>query len=201
MIELIDVKGKIITADAMHCQKETAKAIIANGGDYLLQLKSNQKSIYEDFKNIYEEKLINENDFERYFKEWEKLTDVIAVIRIVEENKKTRKENSLYITSLNTELSKIAKHIRNHWCIESMHNILDVSFNEDKCYLGSKNSQENMNTLRKFATMIHKKYKEEKGKSVKSISNNMFKCLINENHLLDVIEFAKNKYIIQEDIR
>lgn len=201
MIELIDVKGKIITADAMHCQKETAKAIIANGGDYLLQLKSNQKSIYEDFKNIYEEKLINENDFERYFKEWEKLTDVIAVIRIVEENKKTRKENSLYITSLNTESSKIAKHIRNHWCIESMHNILDVSFNEDKCYLGSKNSQENMNTLRKFATMIHKKYKEEKGKSVKSISNNMFKCLINENHLLDVIEFAKNKYIIQEDIR
>ncbi len=101
----------------------------------------------------------------------------------------------MYITSINGELKEIAKHIRNHWSIESMHHILDVSFSEDKCYLGSKNAQENMNILRKFATMIHKNYKEEKGKSVKSISNNMFKCLINEKQLLDVIEFAKNKYI------
>ncbi len=55
MLEIIDIKGKIITADALHCQKETARAIVENGGEYLIQLKSNQKNIYEDFKIIYEE--------------------------------------------------------------------------------------------------------------------------------------------------
>ena len=40
LIDMLDVKGKIITADAMHCQKETAEKIINNGGDYVLQLKA-----------------------------------------------------------------------------------------------------------------------------------------------------------------
>ena len=78
-----------------------------------------------------------------------------------------------------------------------MHHILDVTFNEDKCYLGSKNAQENMNILRKFSVMIHKNYKEKNeknGKKVKSIRNNMFLCLINEEHLLEVINFAQSKY-------
>ena len=41
LIEMLDIEGKIITADAMHCQKETAEKIIAKKGDYVLQLKTN----------------------------------------------------------------------------------------------------------------------------------------------------------------
>lgn len=41
LVEVLDVEGIIITADAMHCQKETAKTIVDNGGDYVLQLKAN----------------------------------------------------------------------------------------------------------------------------------------------------------------
>lgn len=48
LIELLDVEGTIITADAMHCQKETAETIINNKGDYVLQLKANQGNFYQD---------------------------------------------------------------------------------------------------------------------------------------------------------
>jgi predicted transposase YbfD/YdcC len=41
LIELLDVKGCLIVADALNCQKETAKVIIENGGDYLLSVKDN----------------------------------------------------------------------------------------------------------------------------------------------------------------
>ena len=42
LIDELDIKGAIVTMDAMHCQKETAERIIDNGGDYVLQLKSNK---------------------------------------------------------------------------------------------------------------------------------------------------------------
>ena len=35
LIELLDIKGCLIVADALNCQKEPARAIIQNGGDYL----------------------------------------------------------------------------------------------------------------------------------------------------------------------
>lgn len=62
LIEMLDVKGLIITADAMHCQKETAKTIVDNGGDYVLQLKANQKSFYEDVYAMFDDKYIDEAD-------------------------------------------------------------------------------------------------------------------------------------------
>ena len=46
LIDMLDVKDKVITADAMHCQKETAARIIENQGDYVLQLKANQGNFY-----------------------------------------------------------------------------------------------------------------------------------------------------------
>ena len=52
LIEMLDIEGIVITADAMHCQKETAKTIIDNKGDYVLQLKANQGKFYEDVYGI-----------------------------------------------------------------------------------------------------------------------------------------------------
>lgn len=48
MLNLLDVKGKTITADAMHCQKATCKKIIDAGGHYVLGLKENQKTLFND---------------------------------------------------------------------------------------------------------------------------------------------------------
>lgn len=61
LIDLINVKGKVITADAMHCQKETVKKIIDKKCDYVLQVKGNQGTLSDDIKLMFTD-LIN-SDF------------------------------------------------------------------------------------------------------------------------------------------
>ena len=58
MLEYLDIKNKVITADAMHCQKETCDKIIKKKGDYVFALKENQKNLYNDIKLFFE----NETD-------------------------------------------------------------------------------------------------------------------------------------------
>lgn len=64
LIELLDIKGAVLTMDAMHCQKETAELIIDNGGDYVLQLKGNQGNFYKDVYAMFDDKYIDETDKE-----------------------------------------------------------------------------------------------------------------------------------------
>ena len=50
LLRLLDIQGCIVTTDAMSCQKATAAQIIAQGGDYVLAVKENQKHLYEDIQ-------------------------------------------------------------------------------------------------------------------------------------------------------
>lgn len=218
LIEMLDVKGMIITADAMHCQKETAKAIVENGGDYVLQLKSNQKNFYEDVYAMFDDKYIDESDkrceyeiykvqekghgrietrtcyvlneiafFTDYLATWKGLKKIFAIVREVEKDGKVTKETSCYLSSKNTTAEKLLEYTRNHWKIESMHHILDVTFDEDRCKLLSKRAQENMNIFRKMGVSIHKKYLKDKKQTVKS---NMFNCLLNDKLLIEILQFC-----------
>ena len=64
LLEMLEIKGCIVTIDAMGTQTEIAKSIIDNGGDYILALKENQKTLYNDVKlyldDIYQEKRLLE---------------------------------------------------------------------------------------------------------------------------------------------
>ena len=64
LIELLDIKGAVLTMDAMHCQKETAELVIDNGGDYVLQLKGNQGNFYKDVYAMFDDKYMDETDKE-----------------------------------------------------------------------------------------------------------------------------------------
>lgn len=55
LLELLDVKDAVVSLDAMHCQKNTAVAIRAAGADYLLAVKDNQPSLYEDIKLFFDD--------------------------------------------------------------------------------------------------------------------------------------------------
>lgn len=216
LIDMLDVEGLIITADAMHCQKETAKKIIENGGDYVLQLKANQKSFYEDVYAMFDDKYMSETDkeceyeiyktqekkhgrietrtcyvlnevafFTDYVDTWKGLKKIFAVKRKVEKDEKISEEMSCYLSSKNASAKELLEYTRNHWQIESMHHILDVTFDEDRCKLLSKRAQENMNIFRKMGVSIHKNYLKGKKQTVKS---NMFNCLLNDSHLLEILQ-------------
>ena len=215
LVQMLDVKGIVITADAMHCQKETAETIVNNGGDYVLQLKANQKNFYDDVYAMFDDKYMDETDknceyeiyktqekshgrietrtcyvlneiafFTDYLANWKGLKKIFAVVREVEKENKITKEISCYLSSKNTTAENLLSYTRKHWEIESMHHILDVTYDEDRCKLLSQRAQENLNIFRKMGISIHKKYLKDKKQTVKS---NMFNCLLNDNLLLEVI--------------
>lgn len=62
LIEQINIKGAVLTLNAMHCQKETAEQILKNGGDYVLQLKANQGKFYEEVYAMFYDKYMNMAD-------------------------------------------------------------------------------------------------------------------------------------------
>ena len=215
LVQMLDVKGMVITADAMHCQKETAETIVNNGGDYVLQLKANQKNFYDDVYAMFDDKYMDEADknceyeiyktqekshgrietrtcyvlneiafFTDYLANWKGLKKIFAVVREVERENKITKEISCYLSSKNTTAENLLSYTRKHWEIESMHHILDVTYDEDRCKLLSQRAQENLNIFRKMGISIHKKYLKNKKQTIKS---NMFNCLLNDNLLLEVI--------------
>ena len=218
LVEMLNIEGLVVTADAMHCQKETAEIIIKNKGDYVLQLKANQGRFYEDVYAMFDDKYMNEADkdceyetystiekghgriekrtcyvlneiafFTDYLAEWKELKKIFAVKREVERNGEKSIEISCYLSSKNTTAENLLSYTRKHWEIESMHHILDVTYDEDRSKLLTKRAQENINIFRKMGVSIHKNYLKEKKQTVKS---SMFNCLLNDSHLMEILQFC-----------
>lgn len=221
LISMLNIDGMVITADAMHCQKETAETIVKNKGDYVLQLKANQGNFYKDIYAMFDDEYMDKvdsnceyetfrtiekshgkiekrtcyvlNEFEYftdYIAEWAGLKKVFAIKREVERNGEKTTEISCYLSSKNATAEQLMIYTRNHWQIESMHHILDVTYDEDKCRLLTQRAQENINIFRKMGISIHKNYLQNKKQTVKS---NMFNCLLNDTLLTEILQFCNNR--------
>ena len=215
LLTLIDITGKIVTADAMHCQTETAAAIIDAGGDYALGLKGNQETFFNEVSTYIEDCIAdqtievesaqtfekNRDRIERrtcykaptldWFEnkdDWKGLTSVFAIHRKTTIKNETSEEMSFYISSLDESPERFLEIVREHWKIESMHYQLDVVFSEDDCRILSSNGQKAVSIFRKMALCLHKSYIENNVTKTKpSVAGNMFKALISTDHLLKII--------------
>jgi predicted transposase YbfD/YdcC len=213
ILDYIDVKGKIITTDALHCQRETCAKIVddEHGGDYVIGLKGNQETLHDDAALFFYDEINNESiethketelnggrienrtcrktkdiDFLSYH-EWPGLKSIFEVRRIITSKNGSTKtdETSYYISSLDTTAEEFLHISRAHWKIESMHWMLDEDFSEDKCELLSENGQKSLNIFRKFALFIHKTFMDKQPKK-RSIKSNLLRCLVSESALLEV---------------
>jgi predicted transposase YbfD/YdcC len=176
LLDMIDIEGDLVSADAMGCQKDIAEKIIKKGADYVLALKGNQTSLHEDVTFYFEqEKLscdicVREKDHGRierreYFLEtnigwlkqrhdWKGLQAIGAVRSRVEEKGSVRDETRYFITSL-TDPKAFADAVRGHWSIENqLHWMLDVVFREDASRARKDNSPLNLNVLRKVSLSV-----------------------------------------------
>lgn len=188
LLELLVLKGCIVTIDAMGCQKAIAKNIIEAEADYILMVKDNQPELASQVKKIFNLQKNNPKDETTSFghnrietrtceltdnltflddKElWPGLRS-IAKITSLRHDKQTGKsscEIRYYITSLAPDPTKISKSIRSHWGIENnLHWNLDVVFNEDKSLKKKDNSPANFNIVRKVALALLEKDKIQKG--------------------------------------
>ena len=210
MLDLLDVSGKTITADAMHCQKETCRKIVGKGGHYLLGLKGNQKALFDDAALFFkgdannadiEECRTSEKNAGRIEertcrkttklgwlegrKDWKGLATLVEIRRVFETKRGRSDETSYYITDLDKPAEELLRIARDHWKIESMHWMLDVVFSEDESRILSENGHKTLNALRKMALLIHKRFIAKHGKKT-SVKGHLLACLLDESLLEQV---------------
>lgn len=211
MLSYLNLNGKLLTADAMHCQRKTCALIVEKGGDYVLGLKENQKALRDDAAlffagqadqasmETYEtieknggrvekrrcKKLLDASWLVEQH-DWPGLRTVFAVERETKSSKGTTRETSYYITSSDKSAKDLLAAAREHWRIESMHWMLDAVFTEDACRLLEENAHLTLNAMRKYALAIHKRYLSMRKKKT-SMKRNMTDCLLNDALLLEVI--------------
>jgi predicted transposase YbfD/YdcC len=174
LLEMLDLKDAIVTADAMSCQTKIAARITEKEADYVISLKGNQSTLLGDVKLFFED-FTNECTHSRtlekghgriekreYFlsteiewlsqkADWANLNALGAVKSSVEEKGEIRLETRFFITSL-TNIEEFSQAVREHWGIENqLHWCLDVIFREDTSRARRDNSPLNLNVLRKTA--------------------------------------------------
>ena len=119
-------------------------------------------------------------------REWPALTCIGAVHTRFETDKGVTDEWHYYISSKVLTAEELLHHARTEWSVESMHWLLDVLFDEDRCRIQSKNIQQNLNMLRKAALNLIRIYKRETGAKL-PLNNIMFRALMNPYELLTVL--------------
>ena len=53
LIDMLDLAGAVVTADAMHCQRETAEKIVAKEADFVLMVKGNQETLQAELQSLW----------------------------------------------------------------------------------------------------------------------------------------------------
>jgi predicted transposase YbfD/YdcC len=186
LLELLDLKGALVTLDAMGCQKEIARAIVTGGGDYILAVKDNQPHLLEDIQETVGQALdgalpaavveqyttrerghgrqeersyvvVHRVEGVRDRQAWPKLTTVGMCYRERTVAGETSTEARYFIGSRRMKAGKYGEALRKHWGIENnLHWQLDVSFGEDGSRVQSRHGAENMAMLRKLALTLLK---------------------------------------------
>lgn len=213
LLKELNIEGTMIVADALNCQKETAEIIVNGKADYLLCVKDNHPNLKQDIADYIQDKSLQatmkklsktEKNRDRIETrtafvttniewisqraEWKKLCSIGAIHTEFETKKGKSSEWHYYISSCPLTPEQLLHHARMEWSVESMHWLLDVHFEEDRCRVEDKAVQQNLNMLRKAALNLIKLYKSETG-SKKALSNIMLDCLIDARNILRVLHF------------
>lgn len=179
LIDKLDIAGKIVTADAMSMQKDIIDKIRKKGGDFLIELKANQRSLrygVEDrlkgYMPLYSytegPELAHGRIETRTYRIYDGL-DIIADkekwggnMTIIEYESSTVKkstgthssEKRLYVSSIPADTPKPGTIVRNHWSIESMHWGLDYNLQQDNIKRKSTRAARNLDTIQRMVYSV-----------------------------------------------
>jgi predicted transposase YbfD/YdcC len=181
LLKLLDIRGAIVSIDAMGCQKNIAKIIQERGADYVFGLKGNhptlQREVLASFdaatcdrlaqstktfhaaadkghgRNEYRSVwVLNDGNWLSHSDEWPGLKAVVLVQSERTKRGHTTIERRAYISSLEAPAERMFELVRGHWHVENkLHWVLDVTFGEDRTKIAKKNGAENLALVRKIA--------------------------------------------------
>jgi predicted transposase YbfD/YdcC len=216
LLRLVDIKGAIVTIDAMGTQKAIAAEIIEGGGDYILALKGNQGSLHQgvidyvalhledDFAGMgarrytTEEKAHGREETRIYiqmpaprelpgFELWEGLKSIGVVISRTLRAGKESIEVRYYISSLPVSVKKFARAVRAHWGIENTcHWSLDITYREDESRTRNEHMRENLAWLYRFTLSLLKQHPGKQSLAMKRRS-----CGWSDDFLLEILIGAR----------
>ena len=212
LIEMLELEGCIVTIDAEGTQTEIARKIREKKADYILALKSNQPSLYEDVRLFFETEGPDSDYGVNYAKQisqghgrvevrecftcetidwlssrdkWAGLNGIGMIRAQIQKGETSSEQRHFFIYScknMSAERLLIAK--RSHWEIENgLHWVLDTTFREDESRARRDHSAENFNVLRHMAYNILKSDSSLKG----SFSDKQFKCLLDSSYLEKIL--------------
>ena len=185
LLEQIQIKGQIVTIDAMGTQKEIAEKIRNKRADYVLAVKESQGTLLEDLKLYFgnesiqkeireaksysctKEKAHGQMEKREYYqmddvqwlpgkKDWKGIKSIGMEKKTIEGEKGVREEYRYFISSLKPEKETFRRAVRGHWSVESMHWHLDVTFREDANRTLDKQAAQNLNIIRKWSLSLLK---------------------------------------------
>jgi predicted transposase YbfD/YdcC len=215
LLRLVDIKGAIITIDAMGTQKAIAAEIVDGGGDFVLALKGNQGTLHQqvidhiqeqagnDFadskarRHVTVEKGHGREELRSYVQmpvpehlhgldQWKGLKSIAVVTSVCIRNGEETIETRYYISSLAVRVKEFARAVRGHWGIEnSCHWTLDFVYREDESRIRDAHMRENFAWLNRFTLSL---LKQHPGRD--SIVMKRRSCGWNEDFLLEVLTGA-----------
>jgi predicted transposase YbfD/YdcC len=216
LLKLVDIKGAIITIDAMGTQKAIAEKIIDGEADYVLALKGNHETLHQavidyideqsenDFANVTARRLVTEetghgrNETRSSIQMpvpqdlpglelWKGLKSIGMVVSECLRNGKEMVEIRYYISSLAVSVKRFAHAIRSHWGIEnSCHWSLDLTYREDESRIQNKHLRENFAWLRRLTLSLLKQHPGRESVAMKRRS-----CGWSDDFMLEVLTGAE----------
>jgi predicted transposase YbfD/YdcC len=216
LLELLDIKGALVTIDAMGCQKEIAARIVDGGGDYVLTVKDNQPSLLAAIRDCFHK--AGDSDFigvahdeykteerahgreeVRYYHiitepqlamrdDWKGLNVIGMCYHECTQNNKATSETRYFIGSRKATAKVYGQTLRGHWGIENtLHWQLDVSFAEDDNRVSRRHGAENLALVRRLALSLLKQHPDKK-----SIACKRLQAALDPDFLLEIATGAGN---------
>jgi predicted transposase YbfD/YdcC len=179
LLEMLSLKGCIVTIDALNCQRNIARQIVDQGGDYALALKGNQGTLHDDVRRFLgdpeSEKITAQPvitgdhgridtriatvstaiDWLQEDHQWPGLKAIGKITRTRETGTKITTETAYYLLSTPMTAERFGDVARAHWGVENcLHWTLDVTMNEDQARNRLDNGPNNLAVLRHMAINI-----------------------------------------------
>ena len=178
LFEMLALPGVVVTADAMHCQRQLSRQVLDQGADYVLALKGNQESLNDDVRLFLdglatplaqarqtnkghgriETRTASVSSDVAWLQERHQWPGLAAVGKITASRQvgdHTSVETRYYLLSQPFSPERFNHIAREHWGIENrLHWVLDVVFNEDQSRNRKDHCQENLALLRNLARKL-----------------------------------------------
>lgn len=196
LLDMLSIKGALVSIDAMGCQKEIAQKIMDKEADYLLALKGNQETLHAEVELLFqgldsatlpitveEEKVIEKGhgrietristvcgkiELLPSARGWNSLKCIGKVRSIRECGGKVSDETRYFISSRKLTAAELGKAVRCHWGIEnSLHWVMDIVFRDDECRVRTRNAAANFVTIKHIALNMLKQVERKASMRVK----------------------------------